>query len=461
MKDVAVVICNYNKKEYVMKCVESLKKQTVDSFDIYVVDNASSDGSADEIRKAYEDTVTLICNDENLGGSGGFNTGIKAAYEAGYKYIVLLDNDVILREDCIESFCSDMQTYSDIGIMGAKILKMDRPDVIQEFGSFVDFSEMRFQLAYENEKDPDELPHINECDYVPACALMVRKELIEKAGFMPEENFIYYDDILWGMRCKRVGYKVAADSRAVAWHKGGGGVNPTTFPNYYLIRNKTRFFAMNRDVAALPDGIEGDEILARNILREVYEGIYACAFNNLSNIAKTRFDAFIDALNGVSGRAAEWTIREKEKSRERLYQLLRGKKTILIHVNGDYADTKRIISEIQYYESLEGMSYRIELAGDEGESIFGILVKDEQDIEDNTYDLIINVCKHVFYVKPEQMNKIWVDGWTNVIASEKDAELCREFEGSYKVFELCFIDRLIRFINTMNAEEIKRYGQIL
>ena len=64
-------------------------------------------------------------------------------------------------------------------------------------------------------------------------------------------------------------------------------------------------------------------------------------------------------------------------------------------------------------------------------------------------------------MKPEQMNKIWVDGWTNVIASEKDAELCREFEGSYKVFELCFIDRLIRFINTMNAEEIKRYGKIL
>ena len=55
--------------------------------------------------KLAREWITLICNDENLGGSGGFNTGIKAAYEAGYKYIVLLDNDVILREDCIESFC--------------------------------------------------------------------------------------------------------------------------------------------------------------------------------------------------------------------------------------------------------------------------------------------------------------------------------------------------------------------
>ena len=458
MKDVAVVICNYNKKEYVMKCVESLKKQTVDNFDIYVVDNASSDGSSDEIRKAYEDTVTLICNDENLGGSGGFNTGIKAAYEAGYKYIVLLDNDVILREDCIESFCSDMQTYSDIGIMGAKILKMDRPDVIQEFGSVVDFSEMRFQLAYENEKDPDELPHINECDYVPACALMVRKELIEKAGFMPEENFIYYDDILWGMRCKRVGYKVAADSRAVAWHKGGGGVNPTTFPNYYLIRNKTRFFAMNRDVAALPDGIEGDEILARNILREVYEGIYACAYNNLQNIAKTRFDAFLDALNGISGRAVDGRIREKEKSRERLYNLIKDKTSILIHMNGDIADTKRIISEIRYYESQEGICFKINVVGEDLESVLGIPVQRACDIDESSHDLVIHACKHIFYVPSDHMDKIWIDGWTNVLADFNDAELCKGFESSYRVFELCFMDRLVGFINNTNSEEVERFG---
>ncbi len=459
MKDIAVVVCNYNKKEYVLKCVESLKKQTIEDFDIFVVDNASSDGSAEEIRKSFGDTVTLICNSENLGGSGGFNTGMKTAYDAGYSYIVLLDNDVVLLEDCIEAFYSDMETYSDIGIMGAKILKMDRPDVIQEFGSFVDFNEMRFQLAYENEKDSDELPHINECDYVPACALIVRRGLIEKAGFMPEENFIYYDDILWGMRCKRAGYRVAADSKAVAWHKGGGGTNPTTFPNYYLIRNKTRFFAMNRDASSLPTGSDGDEILAKNMLREVYEGIYACAYNELLNIAKTRFDAFIDALNGVSGRAADGRIRKKEKSRERLYQLLRGKKSILIHVNGDFDDTKRIISEIRYHETLEGVSYQIELAGDEEDSILGITAKNENDVKDKTYDLVINACKHVFYVDPDMMDRIWVDGWTNVIASDKDASLCRGFEGSYKVFELCFIDRVKSFIKTMNAEEIEKYGK--
>ncbi len=458
MNSIAVIICNYNKKEYVKKCIESLKAQNTNDFDIYVVDNASTDGSAEEINRAYGEIVTLICNDENLGGSGGFNTGMKKAYDEGYKYIVLLDNDVVLREDCIGAFYNDMEAHTNIGIMGAKILKMDRPDVIQEYGSFVDFNEMRFLLAYENEKEPDVLPDINECDYVPACALVVRKEVIDRIGLMPEENFIYYDDILWGMRCKRSGYKVAADSRAVAWHKGGGGINPTTFPNYYLIRNKTRFFALNRDVASLPEGKAGDEVLAKNILREVYEGIYACAYNNLHNIAKTRFDAFIDALNGISGRAVDGRIRDKEKSRERLYNLIKNKTSILIHMNGNIADTKRIISEIRYYESQEGVHLKIDVVGEDAETAFGIPVQRMSDVDESKYDLVVHACKHIFYTPFVHMDKIWIDGWTNVLADPQDAELCKGFENSYKVFELCFMDRLMSFISNMNSEEIERFG---
>lgn len=459
MHDIAVIICNYNKKEYVLKCVESLESQTIRDFDIYVVDNASTDGSADAIQSAYGGAVTLIINNENLGGSGGFNTGMRVATDKGYRYLVLLDNDVVLKEDCIETFYQDMEANPDIGILGAKILQMDRPDVIQEFGSFVDFKELRFQLAYRYEKEPESLPHFQECDYVPACALVVRKEVIDRIGIMPEENFIYYDDILWGMRCKRSGYKVAADAKAVVWHKGGGKANPTTFPHYYLIRNKIRFFALNRDGVAFLDGDGGDMVYAKSILREIYEGIYACAYNDLSNIAKSRFDAFLDAVNGCKGRAIEGRIRDKESSRSRLYQLLQDKKTVLVHTEGDIADTARILGEIHDYEDMTGTCFEISLTGKEKESLQGLPIVPKEEIVESDYELIIHACKHVFYVDPDKMDRIWVDGWTNVIASEKDAKLCRGFEGSYKVFELCFMDRLVDFIKRMNAEEIERYGK--
>jgi len=458
MKNIAVIICNYNKKEYVKKCIESLSKQDTHDFDIYVVDNASTDGSADEIRALYGKTVTLICNNENLGGSGGFNTGMKQAYEAGYEYIVLLDNDVVLDEKCISTFYRDMESNPGIGIMGAKILKMDKPDVIQEYGSFVDFKEMRFLLAYENEKEPDVLPKYNECDYVPACALVVRKETINRIGFMPKENFIYYDDILWGMRCKRAGFRVVANRDAVAWHKGGGGLNPSTFPNYYLIRNKTRFFSLNADAVSVNSIDNVNEILAKNILREVFEGVYACAYNGLHNIAKTRFDAFLDALNGITGKAPEGRIREKEKSRDRLYKLIENRESILINMCGDEADTRRIISEIRHYEITNNKSFQIEVASDKAGSVLGIPVIQESTVDESAYDLVINACRHIFYVDPDQMDRTWVDGWTNVIADKKDAEQCKGFESSFRVFELCFSDRLISFIDGMNTAEMKEFG---
>ena len=231
MNDLAVVICNYNKKDFVKKCVESLQVQTKKDFDIIIVDNASTDGSAEEFKNLYGDNVKLICNNENLGGSGGFNTGLRAAMQEHYKYMVLLDNDVILHEDCLSVLCNDMDENTNIGILGAKILKMDFPDTIQEFGPVIDYNRMTFILENAGDSVSIDLPHIKKCDYVPACALIVRREVVEKIGCMPQENFIYYDDISWGVRCTRAGYDVAADSKAVVWHKGGAKVNPSTFGN--------------------------------------------------------------------------------------------------------------------------------------------------------------------------------------------------------------------------------------
>lgn len=79
MKTTGIVICNYNKKEYVLRCIQSVLESDTQDYSIYVVDNASSDGSADAIRARYGDQVTVLENKENLGGSGGFNRGIRYA----------------------------------------------------------------------------------------------------------------------------------------------------------------------------------------------------------------------------------------------------------------------------------------------------------------------------------------------------------------------------------------------
>ena len=77
MKRVAAVICNYNKEKFVLECIQSVTESAFEKLDIIVVDNASSDGSVESIRNRFGSRVKLFVNGENLGGSGGFNTGIR------------------------------------------------------------------------------------------------------------------------------------------------------------------------------------------------------------------------------------------------------------------------------------------------------------------------------------------------------------------------------------------------
>lgn len=87
MNPIGVVICNYNKKDFVLQCVQSVLESKEKNFDIYVVDNASSDGSAEALKKAYGNRITVIENKENLGGSGGL---IPDYESSGIKGILIL-----------------------------------------------------------------------------------------------------------------------------------------------------------------------------------------------------------------------------------------------------------------------------------------------------------------------------------------------------------------------------------
>ena len=91
--ETAVIICNYNGGEDTVKCIEAVIHSKDIKCDIYVVDNASTDGSADRIGRQFGKKVTILQNAENLGGSGGFGRGLRMAVEEGYPYIMMLDND--------------------------------------------------------------------------------------------------------------------------------------------------------------------------------------------------------------------------------------------------------------------------------------------------------------------------------------------------------------------------------
>lgn len=243
-KDLGIVICNFNKVNYLKGCLESLYKSDFEdlSLDVIVVDNASTDGSPDFIKENYP-KIVLLENETNTGGSGGFDRGIRYAIQEEYNYVVLLDNDILLEKNTILNLFKYIKENPKAGVVGSKICTMDNPDILQEMGSFIDY-ENKFNVytPLKSHKDDSLLPEVVECDYVPACCMITTKEVLEKVGSFNTEHFIYWDDMDWCTRVKRENYEIYAINSSRVFHKMGAANHTNTFGLYYFERNRIMFF---------------------------------------------------------------------------------------------------------------------------------------------------------------------------------------------------------------------------
>ena len=449
MRKIGVVICNYNKKEYVLKCIESLQRQTFRGFEIFVVDNASMDGSAEAVEEAYGETVHLLRMPENLGGTGGFNAGMRQAMRGDFDFLLLLDNDVVLQEDCLEELVRLSDRHEEIGILGCKILLMDEPDTIQEFGPVLDPENVNFILRYCGEKDSLPLPELLLCDYVPACAMLVRREVVERIGLMPEENFIYYDDIEWCVRCKAAGWQVAAGSSAKVWHKRGAGIQTTTFSVYYFNRNKTEFYMryFPEKFKTEADRLEAIRHRADAILRDMFEGCFVCKQQGQLNVLKTRMDAFLDALEGKKGKAEDWKIRPHEHTYLNRFKEVMGKvKKIALYTHDEEENTSRVLSFLRGIELETGHKVEVILVDHKvnpGAILFGHSVFPELPGEEKDYDDVLHVCRHVYKLEIEEPDDRYVDGRGNLMLGKEDFGKLLDYRKMLEMFVLSYRERLI------------------
>lgn len=243
-KDLGIVICNFNKIDYLKGCLETLYKSNFENltYEVIVVDNASTDGSSECVKENYSDII-LLQNETNTGGSGGFDRGIQFAIEKDYKYVALLDNDILLEENTIINLVEYIRNNPHVGVVGSKICTMDNPDILQELGSFIDFEDkFNVYTPLKSHKDDNTLPDTVVCDYVPACSLITTNEVLKKVGSFNVEHFIYWDDMDWCTRVKIAGWEIHAINSSRVFHKMGAA-NPTnTFPVYYFERNRILFF---------------------------------------------------------------------------------------------------------------------------------------------------------------------------------------------------------------------------
>ncbi len=238
MRDLGIVIVNYNTRDLLKRCLETVTASVGDfSFHVVVVDNASTDGSAEAVRAEFP-SVEVIASQTNGGFSYGNNLGLRALGYRGAKdvdadaprYALLLNPDTEVPPNALYDMVQFMDSRPEIGVAGPKLVLEDGsldlacrrsfPTPIVSFYRFSGLSKMfprnpvfgRYNMTF---SDPDQEI---EVDSVVGAYMQVRREAIRDVGLLDETFFMYGEDLDWAFRIKKIGWKVYYHPQVVVKH---------------------------------------------------------------------------------------------------------------------------------------------------------------------------------------------------------------------------------------------------
>lgn len=237
MKNVAVVILNWNGKSLLEKYLPSVVEYTnTEIATIYVADNASSDNSIEFLTTNYPQ-VQIIKLEENYGFAGGYNRALEKLKE---KYFVLLNSDVAVAPNWIESTIAIMDKNPNIAAAQPKILS-DRDRTSFEYagasGGFIDYLGFPFcrgRVLSNIEKDNQQYNKITNVFWCSGAAMFVRADLYKRAGGLDEKYFAHMEEIDLCWRLNSMGYHLVCVPSSVVYHYGGATLGYDNPQKIYL-----------------------------------------------------------------------------------------------------------------------------------------------------------------------------------------------------------------------------------
>ncbi|MEM4004976.1 MAG: glycosyltransferase family 2 protein [Desulfurococcaceae archaeon] len=212
---ITVMILNYNGLRYLDACINSLLNQTYKNFEIVLIDNNSSDGSVEFIREKYPQ-VKIIKFDSNLGFSKAYNRAISMI---DADWIVMLNNDTVVREDWLENLVKAID--DEEAIYGSKILFMDYPSLVQHAGGYLTPIGAGFEIGFLR-PDGEEFNRRRMVGCVCGASLLIKKRVFEELGGFDPDYVAYFEDTDLCWRAWLFGKKVIYVPQSVVYHKYGG-----------------------------------------------------------------------------------------------------------------------------------------------------------------------------------------------------------------------------------------------
>jgi GT2 family glycosyltransferase len=244
----SVIVLSWNGQADLPECLAALDAQEFADWEVLVVDNGSTDGSAELVREQYPH-MRLIRNQDNLGFAAGNNRGLRVATG---DVLVLLNQDTVVRPGWLQALVHAFEADPHCGVVGAKALYPDGR--IQHAGGYVD---ARGEAAHYGYRGPDsgQFDEQREVDFVTGAALaMSRAALVEIGGLDEGFQHAYYEDVDWCYRAREAGYRVLYAPKAVLVHKERSAGSAAGHDGmYHFHRNRLRFVFKHWPVKTLLD----------------------------------------------------------------------------------------------------------------------------------------------------------------------------------------------------------------
>lgn len=235
-----ILVVNWNGKADTLNCLASLRKINYHPHQVLVIDNASTDGSVEAIRRAFPE-VRILVNARNERFARANNQGMQMALAAGAEFVLLLNNDTEVAPDFLDHLVLAALFRREVGMVGPKIYYQQQPQLIWFAGGKINWWSGRISHLGLRQIDHASLATAQPMDYLTGCALLVRRACLDKIGLLDESYHMYAEDADWCQRARQAGFICLFQPQAKVWHKISASTG-ASYKAYHKVLGNFRFY---------------------------------------------------------------------------------------------------------------------------------------------------------------------------------------------------------------------------
>jgi len=241
---VSIITLNWNQADITCAFLESTRKLNYKNYEILVCDMGSDIDPTQQINEAGYPNTKVLRSDVNLGFTGGNNWGMR---QAKGDFVFIVNNDTEVTPDLLDVLLEPFYKDPSIGVTCPKIRFYSNPSIIQYAGfNPIDPFTGRTTAVGSLEEDKGQYDASGYTSGAHGCAMMVKKEVIDRVGMFPEKFFIYYEEWDWSARILKAGYSIYYQAKGLIYHKESITMGKqSAIKVYYHTRNRILYMRRN------------------------------------------------------------------------------------------------------------------------------------------------------------------------------------------------------------------------